>query len=85
MLERQTSHTTKVYEEGSFHEGSKGIETFSNNIVRQNNVNRKVDNKGTNDYKFDHGYHSGSGRSSVSPTGIFAKTYYLMNFMWNMV
>ena len=69
MFERQTSHTTKVYEEGSFHEGNKGIETYSNNIARQNNINRKIDPKGTNENNFDHGYHSGSGRSSITPTG----------------
>ena len=63
MLERQTSHTMKVYEEGSFHEGNNGRDAYSNNMVKQNNINRKATSKAANDNNFDHGYHSGSGRS----------------------
>ena len=69
MLERQTSHTTKVYEEGSFHEGNNRRDAYSNNMVKQNNINRKANSKEANDNNFDHGYHSGSGRSSITPTG----------------
>ena len=69
MLERQTSHTMKVYEEGSFHESNNGRDTYSNNMVQQNNINKKAASKAANDNNFDHGYHSGSGRSSITPTG----------------
>ena len=71
VLERQTSHTTKVYEEGQFHEGH--INDMSLSVSSKQNINGgKIELKVTNDGIPDHGYQSGSGRSSTSthsPTG----------------
>ena len=70
-LERQTSHTMKLYEEGGFQE-----ETISNKHIRV----AKRESKEKNDYNADHGYQSGSGRSSISPHlalgKIWAKYYF---------
>ena len=57
-LERQTSHTMKLYEEGGFQE-----EASNNKHIRVT----KRESKEKNDYNTDHGYQSGSGRSSISP------------------
>ena len=57
-LERPTSHTMKLYEEGIF----KG-ETINNKHTHV--AKRKPEEQ--NDYNADHGYQSGSGRSSISP------------------
>ena len=66
ILERQTSHTIKVYEEGKFREGGAKDPSLGS-TSKQINRNPKSDTKGTNDGNLDHGYHSGSGRSSVTP------------------
>ena len=57
-LERPTSHTMKLYEEGGFQE-----EAINNKNIRMT----KREPKEKNDYNADHGYQSGSGRSSISP------------------
>ena len=57
-LERQTSHTMKLYEEGVFQE-----ETTNNKDTHV----AKRESKEKSDYNADHGYQSGSGRSSISP------------------
>ena len=57
-LERQTSHTMKLYEEGVFQE-----ETTNNKHPHV----AKRESKEKSDYNADHGYQSGSGRSSISP------------------
>ena len=57
-LERQTSHTMKLYEEGVFQEET-------NNSKHPHVAKRESKEKG--DYNADHGYQSGSGRSSISP------------------
>ena len=65
VLERQTSHTTKVYEEGQFHEGHANDMSLSMSSKQSMNGG-KSDLKGTNDGILDYGYQSGSGRSSTS-------------------
>ena len=52
----------KVYEEGKFHESDTSDPSLSSN-TKQNNSNQK----GANDVNLDNGYHSGSGRSSITP------------------
>ena len=52
----------KVYEEGKFHEDDICDPSLSI-ISKQNNSSQK----GTTEGNLDHGYHSGSGRSSITP------------------
>ena len=63
-LERPTSHTMKLYEEGGFQE-----ETIKDKNIQVN----KRESKEKNDYNADHGYQSGSGRSSISPHVLLGK------------
>ena len=68
-LERQTSHTTKVYEEGRFHEGKEIDASLNtpNQSINLGNAERKPTDNFPNDViASDHGYQSGSGRSSVT-------------------
>ena len=71
-LERQTSHTMKLYEEGMFQE-----ETTNKKHAHVT----KRESKAKNDYIADHGYQSGSGRSSISPNlqmGKISVAHYLL-------
>ena len=63
-LERPTSHTMKLYEEGEFQEQA---------ITNKQIQGAKRDSKEKNDYNADHGYQSGSGRSSISPHVLLGK------------
>ena len=64
-LERPTSHTMKLYEEGGFQE-----ESSNNKYIRVTNR----ESKEKKDCNTDHGYQSGSGRSSISPNLPLGKT-----------
>ena len=75
ILERQTSHTTKVYEEGTFHDGQINNISSSNSPMKSDG---QVDIKPVNGGLLDHGYQSGSGRlstSTLSPSGFTLGVY----------